>query len=274
MKAMHATFLRRALAYGLCLLVYLYLVAPLIVVAGSSLETSSQLVAVFPPQNIGLRWYFEIPDKYLHALGVSMTAASIASVISGVLGVLAALGIVRGRLPGAEFLRALFRLPLQIPFVVTGVVFLQFYYGLQVITGVELAATLPGLIVAYVFMGVPYTVGTVGSVLERLNPRLDEAAAICGASRWLTFWRVTFPLIRPSIVAGMLYGFIMAFGDVPLSIFLSSPEYSTLPVEIFQTLQFDFSPTVLSISTLIALMSVVSLWLVQRLVGLDMVVKK
>ena len=271
---MRAMFIRRTLAYGLCLLTYLYLAAPVLVVAASSLDTSSKMAAVFPPQTIGLRWYFEIPDKYVHALGVSATAASIACVISGVLGVLAALGIVRGKLPGSEFLRALFRAPLQIPFVVTGVVFLQFYYGLQVITGIELAATLPGLILAYVFMGTPYTVGTVGAVLERLNPRLDEAAAICGASRWSTFWRVTFPLIRPAIVAGMLYAFVMAFGDVPLSIFLSSPGYSTLPVEIFQTLQFDFSPTVLSISTLIALMSVVSLWLIQRLVGLDLVVKK
>jgi putative spermidine/putrescine transport system permease protein len=133
---------------------------------------------------------------------------------------------------------------------------------------------MPGLILAYIFVGTPYTVNTVGAVLERLSPRLDEAAAILGANRWSAFWSVTFPLIRPGLIAGMLYAFVIAFGDVPLSIFLSSPQYSTLPVEIFQTLQFDFRPTVLSISTIIALMSVVSLWLIQRLVGLDLVVKR
>ncbi len=271
---MRNAYIRRWIAYGLVLLIYLYLVAPVLVVAASSLDIKSSFSATFPPQTLGLRWYYEIPPKYLNALAVSATAAAIASVLCGILGVLAALGVVRGKLPGSELLRALFRAPLQIPFVVTGVVFLQFYYGLQVVTGVELAATLPGLIVAYVFVGTPYTVGTVGAVLERLSPRLDEAAAILGASRWSTFWRVTFPLIRPGVMAGMLYAFVIAFGDVPLSIFLSSPEYSTLPVEIFQTMQFDFSPTVLSISTLIALMSVVSLWLIQRLVGLDLVVKR
>ncbi len=270
---MRALTIRRWLAYGLLLIVYLYLVSPVLVVAASSLDTKSSFSATFPPQTLGFRWYTEIPDKYVKALGTSASAAAIAAVISSVLGVLAALGIVRGKIRGTEFLRTLFRTPLQIPFVATGVVFLQFYYGLQAVTGVELAATLPGLIIAYVFVGTPYTVGTVGAVLERMNPRLDEAAAILGASRWSTFWRVTFPIIRPGVMAGMLYAFIIAFGDVPLSIFLSSPEYSTLPVEIFQTMQFDFSPTVLSISTLIALMSIVSLWLIQRLVGLDLVVK-
>ncbi len=271
---MQAAAIRKWLAYGLCLVVYLYLVAPVIVVAGASLDQGSVYAAVFPPKSIGLRWYLEIPEKYVRALGISATAASIASVISGILGTLAALGIVRGKIPGTEWLRALFRAPLQIPFVVTGVVFLQFYYGLQAFSNIELAATLPGLIIAYVFVGTPYTINTVGAVLERLNPRLDEAASILGANRWSTFWRVTFPLIRPGLMAGMLYSFIIAFGDVPLSIFLSSSEYSTLPVVIFQTLQFDFSPTVLSISTLIALLSVVSLWLIQKFVGLDFVAKR
>lgn len=271
---MRAAAVRRWLAYALVALVYLYLISPVIVVAGASLDERSVFGAVFPPKVIGLRWYFEIPEKYVHALAISATAAGIAAVISSILGTLAALGIVRGRIPGTEFLRAFFRAPLQIPFVVTGVVFLQFYYGFQVISGVELAASLPGLILAYVFVGTPYTVNTVGAVLERLNPRLDEAAAILGAGRWQTFWQVTFPLIRPGVLAGVLYAFIIAFGDVPLSIFLSSPEYMTLPVVIFQTLQFDFAPTVLSISTLIALISIVSLGIIQHFVGLDLAARR
>lgn len=271
---MRAAAIRKWMAIALCALVYLYLIGPVIVVAGASLDQTSMFAAVFPAKTVGLRWYLEIPEKYLHALAVSATAAGIASLISGVLGTLAALGIVRGKLPGTEFLRAWFRAPLQIPFVVTGVVFLQFYYGVQMVIGAELAATLPGLVLAYVFVGTPYTVNTVGAVLERLNPRLDEAAAILGAGRWDTMWRVTIPLIRPGLMAGMLYAFIIAFGDVPLSIFLSSPEYMTLPVVIFQTLQFDYHPTVLSMSTLIAVLSVVSLWLIQRFVGLDLVAKR
>lgn len=265
--------LRRTLAIATCLVVYAFLAAPVVVVAAASLDPTPSFFANFPPRALGFRWYLEMPDKYLDALAVSASAAAVAAVVAGVLGVLAALGIVRGRLPGREALRAFFRAPLQIPFVVTGVVFLQFYYALYAVVGVPLAGSLPGLILAYVFIGTPYTVGTVGALLERLNPRLDEAAASLGASRWSTFWRVTFPLIRPGVVAGMLYAFVVAFGDVPISIFLSSPGYMTLPVEIFQTLQFDFDPSVLAVSTGIALLSVVALWLIQRLVGLDLAVR-
>lgn len=268
---MFAETVRRRLAYTLVFCVFAFLVSPLIVVSASSFDSGAYFAARFPPQTFGLKWYREIPPQFWRALTVSLTAASVAALISGSLGVLAALGIVRGKLPGVEWLRSFFRIPLQIPLVVTGVVFLQFYYALQVTFGITLAATLPGLIAAYVFVGMPYTVGTVGSMLERLNPRLDEASAIFGCSRWRTFWWVTFPIIRPSIIAGMLYGFIVAFGDVPLSIFLSSPSYTTLPVEIFNTLQFDFNPSVLAISTIIAATSVVSLWMIQRLVGLDMI---
>ncbi|MDP4026583.1 ABC transporter permease subunit [Methylobacterium sp. NEAU 140] len=268
---MRTDIIRRRIAYSILLAAYAFLISPLIVVAAASLDTGSTFAARFPPLTVGLRWYLEIPGKYWQALSVSLTAAAIASVISGALGVMAALGIVRGKVPGTELLRAFFRIPLQIPLVVTGVVFLQFYYGFQTLVGLELAATLPGLIIAYVFVGTPYTVGTVAALLERLSPRLDEAAAILGCSRWQTFWLVTFPIIRPSLIAGMLYAFVVAFGDVPLSIFLSSPSYTTLPVEIFQTLQFDFNPTVLAVSTLVAVMSVISLWMIQRLVGLDMV---
>jgi putative spermidine/putrescine transport system permease protein len=268
---MFSELLRRRLAYALVFCVCLFLISPLIVVGASSFDSEATYAARFPPMSLGLKWYREIPPAYWSALGVSFTAAAIASLISGSLGVLAALGLVKGKLPGVELIRALFRAPLQIPLVVTGVVFLQFYYGLQVMLGIRLAATLPGLIIAYVFVGLPYSVGIVGSLLERLSPRLDEASAILGCSRWRTFWLVTFPIIRPSIIAGMLYGFIVAFGDVPLSIFLSSPVYTTLPVEIFNTLQFDFNPSVLAISALIASMSVVSLWMIQRLVGLEMI---
>jgi putative spermidine/putrescine transport system permease protein len=251
------------------LAVYAFLLAPLAVVAAASLDASQSLFVNFPPRSLGLRWYREIPARYVSALAVSASAAGAASAVAAVLGVAAALGLVRGRVRWAEPIRAFFRAPLQIPFVVTGVVFLQFYYALYALTGVGLAATFPGLVLAYVLIGTPYTVGTVGAVLERINPRLDEAAAVLGATRWSTLRRVTLPLIAPGIYAGMLYAFIVAFGDVPISIFLSSPQYMTLPVEIFQTLQFDFNPSVLAISTLIVALSMVALWLIQRLVGID-----
>jgi putative spermidine/putrescine transport system permease protein len=124
---MIAETIRRWFAYALVVCVYIFLISPLIVVSTSSFDSESYFAARFPPMALGLKWYHEIPPRYWSALGISLTAASISSLISGALGVLAALGIVRGKLPGTELLRSFFRIPLQIPLVVTGVVFLQFY---------------------------------------------------------------------------------------------------------------------------------------------------
>jgi putative spermidine/putrescine transport system permease protein len=168
-------------------------------------------------------------------------------------------------------IEALFRLPLQVPFVVTGVVFLQFYYRLADLVGVNAAGSLPGLIGAHVFVTIPYSVGTVAAVLARFDRGLEEAADSLGATPWSTFWQVTFPLIRPGIFAGTLYAFIVSFGDVPVAIFLSGSSRATLPVEIFQSLQFDFDPSVLAMSTVVVVLSVLLVVVMQRAAGLDIV---
>jgi putative spermidine/putrescine transport system permease protein len=251
--------------------VYLFLLAPFLVVAIASLEGSRSFVFNFPPRQISPAWYWQIPAKYFQAFGISLVVAAVTSAFAGLIGTAAALGIVRARIPGKNLIQAFFRLPLQIPFVVTGVVFLQFYYRLVDVVGLNLAGSFAGLIVAHVFVTIPYCVGTVSSVLVRLNPRLEEAAESLGASRWSTFRRVTFPLIRPGIFAGILYAFIISFGDVPVAVFLGGGDFVTLPVEIFQSLQFDFDPAILALSTLVVIFSLVLIVTVQRVVGMDVV---
>ena len=263
----------RAILGTLVVFVYVFLLAPFLVVAIASLEGSQALFYNFPPRQLSLAWYGEIPVKYFRAFGVSLAVGAVTAVVAGAIGTAAALGLVRGRLRYAPLLQAAFRMPLQIPFVVTGVVFLQAYYRLVDVVGVNLAGRLPGMILAHVFVTIPYTVGTVSSVLVRQNPRFEEAAAALGASPWSTFRRVTFPLVRPGIFAGILYAFIISFGDVPIAIFLAGSNTVTLPVEIFQSLQFDFNPALLALSTLTVLFSLALVVVMQRVVGLDIVLR-
>jgi putative spermidine/putrescine transport system permease protein len=253
--------------------VYVFLLAPFFVVMVASLEGSQAFFFNFPPRQLSLAWYADIPAKYFRAFGVSLVVGVASAVVAGLVGTAAALGIVRGRVRQQPLVQAFFRLPLQIPFVVTGVVFLQFYYRLVDVIGVNLAGTLVGLVLAHVFVSIPYAVGTVSSVLVRLNPRLEEAAAVLGASGWSTFRRVTFPLIRPGIFAGVLYAFVISFGDVPVAVFLAGSNIVTLPVEIFHSLQFDFNPAILALSTIVVLFSLVLIVLMQRVVGLDIVLR-
>ena len=84
---------------------------------------------------------------------------------------------------------------------------------------------------------------------------------------------MTLPIIMPGIYAGALFAFMVSFGDVPISLFLASPKYATLPLEIFHSMEFDFDAAVLAISTLIVLASLVILWLIQKSVGLDVMLR-
>lgn len=254
-------------------LVFVFLLGPILAVALASFEGKATYHFRFPPESFTLAWYVRIPAKYWHALGVSLVLATVVASASTLIGAAAAMGLLRGVRPGPrqELLQAWFRLPLQLPFVVTGVAFLQFYNQLAASGGVDLLGSLAGLALAHLLVTIPYSVGAIGAVLARTSPRLEEAARTLGASEWAVFRQVLLPAIRPGLFAGFFYAFIVSFGDVPISVFLSSGGFVTLPVEIFQTLQFDFDPAVLALSTLIVLVSTALIMAVQRRIGFDLI---
>jgi putative spermidine/putrescine transport system permease protein len=256
--------------YVWCSLSYIFLLSPLVIVAGASLHRGSRYTVVkFPPEELSLYWYTQIPDAHWEALGLSFGLAFLSAVLACVVGVPAAFGLVRGNMPFKGLISSIFRAPLQIPSIVTGVAFLQVYYLFGDLTGIYVNGTFIGLLIGHLFVGVPYVVGTVGAVLQRFNQRYEEAALILGAGRFTTFRRVTLPVIMPGVYAGGLYAFMVSFGDVPISIFLSAPGFVTFPVELFYGMENDFNPAVLASSTLVILFSLLMLLFMQRVVGLE-----
>jgi putative spermidine/putrescine transport system permease protein len=254
----------------LATIAYLFVLAPMIVVIGASLHGRGFYTAAqFPPTDISLHWYTQIPFAQLKALGLSLVLGATTAMLAGVLGLPAAIAIARANFPGRALVAALFRAPLQIPAVVTGIAFLQLYYILLARTGVDLPGGFVGLVIAHTFIGLPFVIGSVTAVLQRFDLRLEEAAAILGAPPWRVFRRVTLPVIMPGVYAGALYAFMISFADVPVAIFLTAPGYQTYPVEIFQVLENDFTPAVLASATIVILFCFVLLLLVQRIVGLD-----
>jgi len=252
---------------------YLFLLAPMVVVLGSSLDgTTAYSGVVFPPQELTLKWYRQIPASHYNALGLSLVLGLSVAFGACLLGIPAALGVVRGNLPGKSMFLAFFRAPMQIPAVVTGVAFLKLYYALGDATGLYLNATFAGLYLGHLFVATPFVIGTVVSVLQRFNLRLEEAAMSMGASRWSTFRRVTLPTIMPGVHAGALYAFMVSFSDVPIAMFLTAPGFLTYPVELFFGIETDFNPSVLASASLVILFSLGLLLLVQRAIGLDTVV--
>lgn len=254
---------------ALLIALYVFMFAPLIVVAGASFGSGERVFVSFPPEQFSLEWYWRIPKRFYETLGVSLALAIATAVCATALAVPAALALVRGRFRGREAFDVLLRAPLQIPFVVTGIAFLQLYYLIGGAIGLYLQGSFAGLLLGHLFLTTPYAIGTVSAVLKRFNPRYEEAAASLGATRARVFRRVTLPMIMPGIYAGALYAFIVSFGEVPVALFLSGSAYTTFPVEMFASMQFDFNPSLLSISTLILVFSLILLIVLQRMVGLD-----
>ena len=199
--------------------VLVFLLAPVVVVVLASFDggdpVAGRAFLNFPPTSLSLQWYFSIQPRLFHSLWISFLVACFAAGVGTVIGVPAALGLVRGNLPGKTLLSALFRAPLQIPFIVIGVAFLQTYYLLGDALGLRLTGSFLALAIGHLFVATPYVIGSVGSVLFRFNPNLEEAALSLGASRWRAFRRVTLPIIMPGIYAGGLFAFMVSFGDVP-----------------------------------------------------------
>ena len=267
-------FWGRCLTVFWCSLSYIFLLSPMIVVMGASFQGGEFNRAIrFPPDDPSIQWYLEIPHDQIVALGISLALAAVAALGACVIGIPAALGIVRSNLKLKTFISAVFRSPLQIPAVVSGIAFLQLFYAIGDATGVYWQGTIYGLAVGHIFVATPFVIGSVVAVLQRFDNRLEEAALIHGASRFRAFRRVTLPVIMPGVYAGGLYGFMVSFGDVPLSIFLTAPGFVTYPVEIFFTMENDFDPSMLASGSVVIYTCLILLLLVQRMVGLDVLLR-
>ena len=250
---------------------YVLLFAPLLVVTLASFNGGSFRAGavVFPPRSLSLDWYLATPYSHVHAFGVSLLLALIATALACLIAVPAGLGLVRSRVPGREVIGALFRVPLQIPVVIIGLSFFYAYYAVDYVIGTNLAGSFAGLIIAHFFILTPFVVSSVVVTFLRFDEHLEEAATSLGAGRWRTFRRVTLPVITPGLFAGAIYAFMVSFGDVPVSLFLAGSDTVPFPVVIFHSMEMDFDTRVLSSSTLAMAFGLMMLLVVQKLIGLD-----
>lgn len=188
---------------------------------------------VFPPRSFTLRHFGEIPGVYLRVFLTSLELGLIASLVSTILAIPAALALVRGRMGGREAVAAVLHAPLHVPWLVVGVAFLQFYSVLFDRVGVGLTGTFLGLAIAHVAVTVPYVLTSVAARLSRFDERLEEAAYGLGAGRVRTFFMITLPIIKPAVLAGAFFAFVVSFDNVGVSLFIFGASNTPLPVQIY-----------------------------------------
>lgn len=188
-------------------------------------------------------------DVVSEALRLSLISSASATVISVVLGVPLALLIARARFPGKAVVRGLVLLPLVLPPVVggaallfalgrTGIVGRGIYDG----TGLILPFSIWGVIVANTFVAMPFLVMTVEGAIRNLDRRYEGVGASLGARRWTVFRRVTLPMIRPSLLAGVLLTWSRAFGEFGATITFAGNlpgRTQTMPLAVFVALESD-----------------------------------
>jgi putative spermidine/putrescine transport system permease protein len=245
-----------------------YILLPLVLI--SWLAFFRNAVVSFPPEGYTLRWFRAILDQrnFVDGFLMSLQVGVFAMLAGLAVGVPASLAVARHRFRGREAVNTLLLLPLVVPGIVAGTAMYVFQVEAEILTTLPLVASLPGLVLAHVLITIPWTVRLVTASLAGLDRSVEEAALSLGATPWATFRRVTLPLIRPGVVAAALFGFIISFGNLEMSLFLVGPGRTTLPIAILQYLEWRIDPVIAAVSFLQILVVAAGMVLTDRYVRL------
>ena len=232
-----------ALGYGVIL-------TPLLFVCWLSFFSNE--IVTFPPQGYTLRWFAHIFDQNNFVSGfVTSLEVGVVAMIGGLLlGVPASLVLARRRFPGREALNTLLVLPLVVPGIVAGTAIYVFRIEIEIATELPLLGSLAGLVLAHIMITIPWTVRLLTASLAGFDRSVEEAAQNLGATPMQAFLRITLPVIKPGMVAAAVFGFIISFGNLEMTLFLVAPGQTTLPIAILQYREWRIDPTIAAVSLL------------------------
>jgi spermidine/putrescine transport system permease protein len=239
-------------------LVYAFLYVPIVVLAVYSFNAGG--VGGFPPRNLTLSWYRILfqDDAIWSTLLNSFIVALVAVAISVILGLMAALALDRVNFPGKALFRRVVLLPLILPGIITGLSLLMLF----VAAGMKLSLVTITLGHGTALISVATTEIFAG--LQKLDRAQEEASLDLGANQFTTFWRITLPNLRVSLIAAALLIFTLSLDEIAVSFFLIGRN-NTLPLEIWSRLRRGITPEINAISTVILLFSIVLILVWYRL---------
>ncbi len=233
--------------------ILLYLALPTLIIVPMSF--SSQTYLSFPPQSWSLRWYRQVVEtrSWFDAAGNSLVTGASAALVATVLGTLASLALARGRVAGVGLISTIMVAPMMLPHIILAI-------GLYpVMLDLGALRTYAGVILGHAVIGLPLVFLTVNAALKGHSRSLELAAMTLGAGPWQSFWRVTFPLIRPGIVVGGILAFTASFDELILALFLTGIGTRTLPRLFWEQLNDYITPEIAAVATLVFAFSLVLL---------------
>lgn len=235
-------------------LVFLYL--PLITLMVFSFNTSRRNIVW---QGFTTDWYVKAfnNDSLLQAFINSLTIAFLCTIVSVILGALAAVMLWRFKFPGKTVIEGGMALPIVVPEICMGVAMLVFFARVMPWPmGLPWPLNLGAITIAHVSFAFPFVATVVRARLSSFNRELEEAAKDLGASEWRTFWDVLVPHMQPGLIAGALLAFTLSLDDFVITFFTAGPDTVTFPVKVYSMLRFSVTPEVNAASTVLIVVTV------------------
>lgn len=239
-------------------LVVLFLAAPLIVVAGVSLNVEKQLL--FPPRGLSLTWYVDLfrEADWLNAVKNSLIVAVSSAALAVSIAFPLAYFLWRHRVWYAQALFALGLAPFTLPPVITALGFLIFwvstgFYG-------QMIATL----ISHAIFFVTLPLVTISLGLESIDRQLIEASQVMGADDRTVFRTVVLPLVRPYLISGYAFAFVLSLNEYIVAYMVAGFTVETLPIKIFNSLRYGYTPIMASVAVMFVLLAILVFGLIAR----------
>jgi putative spermidine/putrescine transport system permease protein len=260
-----------------CGFVFVFLIAPILVIIPLSFNaepyfTFTRDMIAFDPAGYSLRWYDNIltfgmtdPDairegdwwsdvwanaQWIHAAKNSVIIAVASTIVATVLGTIAALGLSRPEMPFRRAIMAILISPMIVPLIISATGLFFFY------SAVGLAHTYIGIVLAHAMLGVPFVIITVTATLVGFDRSLIDAASGLGAPPLTTFRHIILPLILPGVISGALFAFVTSFDEVVVVLFVASFDQRTIPLQMWNGIREQISPTILAVATILVVFSI------------------
>ncbi|TPW77921.1 ABC transporter permease [Schumannella soli] len=229
-------------------LVFVFLYLPIAALIVYSLNASD---VNYRWEGVSLRWYAELfADRMLlETLRTSLIVGLLAALLATALGFLSSMALVRFRVKGRGAFLGAILIPLIVPEIVLGVSLLT------VFSTVGVPAGFLTLVLGHTVITLPLATLVQMGAMSSLDPSLPDAAADLGAGAFTTFRRVTFPLLRPAILAAFLLSFATSFGNIVISTFTSGVGTTTLPLRIYSQLKTGLTPELNALGTLLVVLT-------------------
>ena len=289
----------------ICVLIFLFLIAPILVVIPLSFNPDADFtlgVEFLDPATSSLRWYDTLltlghpategavrdnawwdavweRSTWVQAAKNSLWVGLWATILATTLGTIAALGLSRPEMPYRRLIMALLISPMIVPIIIIAVGMSFFYakacvapdsamaliFGWMLSEKGCLANSHLGVIVAHAVLGIPFVIITVTATLSGFDQSLIRAAQSLGANPRTTFFKVIMPLILPGVISGALFAFVTSFDEVVAVLFIAGPDQQTIPRQMFNGIREAISPAILAVATILVVISVLLLATVEVL---------